>query len=223
MEFNTHPIPVFCPLDEIKERVSPELGDLNFVTRRATGFVRQLGYCGPGWQHRVQTEFLLHTGVICWDDISHVLTATAHHPAELLKRPLQIMESAWEEMDHAKRSVNSLIGLFCIDDGFAHRLVSSNDERDAPEGSLKSTFYYEGGFVTDYIVSTRLLTSASCRPLHDLCMCTEAVRVGQMIYALKQERATIYEFKTDSILYSPLKRRKKRTRWRPLPFGSSVV
>ena len=127
------------------------------------------------------TEWLLHTGQICWDDISHTLTATAHHPAELLKRPLQIMESAWQEMDHGKRSINSVIGLWCIDECFAHRLVSSNDERDAPPGSLKSTFYYEGGCVTDYIVSTRLITSASCRPLHDLCMCTEAVRVGQMI------------------------------------------
>ena len=32
LEFNVHPIPVFGPLDEIKERISPELGDLNFVT-----------------------------------------------------------------------------------------------------------------------------------------------------------------------------------------------
>ena len=32
LEYNVHPIPVFCPLDEIKERVSPELGDLNFFT-----------------------------------------------------------------------------------------------------------------------------------------------------------------------------------------------
>ena len=39
-------------------------------------------------------------------------------------------------------------------------------------------------------------------------MCTEAAKVGQMIYCLKRERATIYEFKTDSVLYRPLKRRK---------------
>ena len=29
-----------------------------------------------------------------------------------------------------------------------------------------------------------------------------------MIYCLNRERATIYEFKTDSVLYRPLKRRK---------------
>jgi hypothetical protein len=37
-------------------------------------------------------------------------------------------------------------------------------------------------------------------------MCTEAARIGAAIYALKRQRATIYEFKTDSILYRPLKR-----------------
>ncbi len=37
-------------------------------------------------------------------------------------------------------------------------------------------------------------------------MCTEAVRLGQMIYELQQSRAVIYEFKTDSVLYKPLKK-----------------
>ena len=185
LEFNVHPIPVFCPLDEVRERAANELGDLNFVTRHATSFVRQLGYTGPGWQHRVLTEWLLHAGVITWDDISHMLTATAHHPADILKRSLQIMEEAWGEMEHGKRSINSIVGLWCIDERFVHKLISSNDERDAPEGSLKSTFHYEGGCVMDYLVSTRLVSSSSCRPLHDLCMCTKAARVGQMIYCLK--------------------------------------
>ena len=40
-------------------------------------------------------------------------------------------------------------------------------------------------------------------------MSTEATRVGQMLYVLKQQRATIYELKTDSVLYRPLKRAKK--------------
>ena len=61
----------------------------------------------------------------------------------------------------------------------------------------------------DFITSTQLLSSTSWRPLHDLALCNEAVRVGQMLYCLKQQRATIYECKTDSCLYRPLKRRKK--------------
>ncbi len=70
------------------------LGDLNFVTKKYSTFVKQLGYTGPGWQHRVQTEFLLHMGQLAWGDISHTLTATAHLPAGLLTKPLRTMELA---------------------------------------------------------------------------------------------------------------------------------
>ena len=62
--------------------------------------------------------------------------------------------------------------------------------------------------MTDYITNTRLASPCSHRPLHDLAMCTEAVRVGQMIFCLTKQRATLYEFKTDSVLYRPLKRAK---------------
>jgi hypothetical protein len=41
-------------------------------------------------------------------------------------------------------------------------------------------------------------------------MCTEHVRVGQVLYELKQSRAVVYELKTDSILYKPLKRTRPR-------------
>eukprot|EP00969_Alexandrium_andersonii_P336763 14885798-Alexandrium_andersonii.AAC.1 len=38
----------------------------------------------------------------------------------------------------------------------------------------------------------------------------EAVRVGQMLYALKWQRCVIYKLKTDSVLYRPPKRAKVR-------------
>ncbi len=206
LEFNVHPLPVFCPLDDIKARVEPILGDLNFVTKKYTTLVKQLGYTGVGWQHRVQTEFLLYMRVISWEDISHTLTATAHLPAGLLTTPLRQMEEAWLGDPLAKLAVNSLIGLWAIDQASSHSLQSSNYETDAPINSLKQTFYYQGGCTYDFITSTAILSSSTCRPLHDLCMCTEAVRIGQVIYELQQSRAVIYEFKTDSVLYKPLKR-----------------
>jgi hypothetical protein len=79
---------MFCVLDQIRERTELELGDLCFVTARCKAFVQQLGYCRPGWVHRIQAEFLLHHGVITWADISHVFSATAHYPADLLAAPL---------------------------------------------------------------------------------------------------------------------------------------
>ena len=89
-------------------------------------------------------------------DISHTLTATAHHPADILTQPLRVMEAASGELPqsspasaHGKRSINSVVGLWCIDETFTHKHVSSSDDRDAPPGSLKSVFHYDGGFTND--------------------------------------------------------------------------
>jgi hypothetical protein len=41
-------------------------------------------------------------------------------------------------------------------------------------------------------------------------MCTEHVRIGQVLYELKQSRCVVYEIKTDSVLYKPLKRTRPR-------------
>jgi len=123
------------------------------------------------------------------------------------------MELAWGGVRQlAKESVNSLIGLWCLDEAWTHLLRSSTHDGDCPEGALKRTFHWseEGtsGQIFVHITSTKLVSSSSCRPLHDLCLGVEAVRVGQMIYALKNTGCTIYEFKTDSILYGPLQRKK---------------
>lgn len=212
LEFNAHPVPVFSPLDRVEPVEDCVLGDINFVDRPATNVVHQLGYT-PGWQHRVQTEFLLHMGVIGWADVRYRLTATAHFPADVFRRPLRLMEEAWAGASGpllSKLSVNSLIGLWCLDDAFSYQVTSSSHEGDAPPGPhIMRTFHYEGGNVVhDFVVKTRLANAASHRPLHDLCMGTEAVRMGQMVYALKRQRCAVLELKTDSVLYRPPKRAK---------------
>jgi len=123
------------------------------------------------------------------------------------------MEEAWCGVRQlAKESVNSLIGLWCLDEAWTHQLRSSTHDGDSPEGALKRTFHWseEGapGQIFDYITSTKLVSSSFCRPLHDLCLGVEAARVGQMIYALKHTGCTVYEFKTDSILFQPLKKKR---------------
>ena len=208
--YNVHSIPVFCPLDQIQPRSEHKLGDLNFVTKSYTNLKTRLGYTGPGWQHRCLTEWLLYSGVIGWDHVSHTFTATSNLPADLFVRPLLQMENAWPSGSiHAKRSINSLIGLWCLDEPVCYTVITSNHDGDCPQGATKRTVHFEGGVTQDFITSTKLLSSTSWRPLHDLALSTEAVRVGQMLYCLRQQRATIYECKTDSVLYKPLKRRKR--------------
>lgn len=115
LEFNTHPIPVFSPLDKIEAITECTLGDVNFVskTQRSNSACLELCYTGPGWQHRCFTEFLLHHNIINWTHVTHKLTATAHYPANTFAAPLSIMEEAWKEVypEQAKRSINSLISL----------------------------------------------------------------------------------------------------------------
>ncbi len=210
--YNVHPLPICCPLDDIQVRTKPELGDLVFATKASPRHLASgLGYTGPGWMHRVQAEWLLHTGVLTWDSLSHTLTATAHLPAGLLSEPLRVMEEAWDgDLTLAKLSVNSLIGLWAIDEQTSIKVRSSRREDDAPaQGCLTSTFHYgDGQCIYDFITRTKLLSNASCRPLHDLCMCTEAVRVGQMLFAVKMAKALPYELRTDSVIFRPQKRRK---------------
>jgi len=171
---NTHPIPLFCPLDSIVERTSFELGDLCFVIEKYTSFIAQLGYTGQGWMHRVQAEWLLHTGTIDWSCISHTLTATTHLPFNLFVAPLRKMEAAWNDRDLAKRSVNSLIGLWCIDEPKSYKARTSTHVGDCPPGASKRIFHWNDGGVSgviyDFVTTTKLIGCTSCRPLHDLCM-----------------------------------------------------
>jgi hypothetical protein len=58
------------------------------------------------------------------------------------------------------------------------------------------------------VTSERHLSNASTRPLHDLPLCGEGVRVGQLLYVLRQSKALPYELKIDGCLFRPQKRRK---------------
>ena len=73
---------------------------------------------------------------------------------------------------------------------------SSGHEQDCPKDALTSTFHYKTGLIHDFVLKQKLDSGGvSNRYLHDLCMCSEHVRVGSMLYALKQSRCVIYELK----------------------------
>jgi hypothetical protein len=118
------------------------------------------------------------------------------------------MEAAWEGSPLDKLSVNSLIGLLSVDEARSYKLRLSRHDSDAPAGAVKQVFHYGPAgehTIFDFITADTLV---STRPLHDLALCSEAVRIGQMLYVLQQSRAVAYECKTDSCLFRPQKRRK---------------
>ena len=86
------------------------------------------------------------------------------------------MEKAWGPRDDlAKRSINALVGLWGIAECYSYKLFSSSYKEDAPRDTWAiQTFAYPGGMVHDFILRTRLACATSHRPLHDLCLCTEA-------------------------------------------------
>ena len=122
------------------------------------------------------------------------------------------MEEAWKAVGHgdlAKRSVNSLIGPWCLDENFSYRCFSSTREDDCPPGALKNAFHYGSGTIYDFVIKEQVSNGGvSSRPLHDLAMGQEHVRLGTALYALKRLRALVYEIKTDSVMYRLAKRAK---------------
>ena len=139
-------------------------------------------------------------GVLTWADLPFKLTATGRLPADLFRAPLARMEAAWGESGLAKQSCNSMLGLWMLDETFSYKLSTSEHPGDVPPNALKRLTQVGDTVVTDLISKTKLVSTTSMRPIHDLAMSTESVRCGQMIYTLERQRCTIYEFKTDSVI-----------------------
>ena len=93
------PLPVFCPLDNIRPAEEGKLADLTFVRKRdrRSPLAGRLPYVGPGWYGKPATAFMLDTGLATWADFEWSLDATAHVSPDCLARALEIMERAWPE------------------------------------------------------------------------------------------------------------------------------
>ena len=112
-------------------------------------------------------------------------------------------------MTTSKLAINSMIGLWCIDQSYSYKVVSSTFQDDCPANcSFKRIFCYGDGQITDYVIKTEVSKTTSMRPIHDLTLCHEAMQVGKMLYCCKKQQAAIYELKTDSVLFRPRKRAK---------------
>jgi hypothetical protein len=182
--------PVFCALDSIVPAMPGKLADFSFVTgvrdcRKSV--LNALPYVGPMWYARPSVEFLLHHGIISWQDISHSFQATGRVDVDFAPI-LQKMEDAWDhegrERGLPKLSVNQMIGIWAINpNGEALSVVSGGPE-DGKDHWAVQEFAYEGKTVHDWIHRVALLDNSSWRPLHDIVMATEHVAVAQMRYII---------------------------------------
>ena len=114
---------IFSPLDSIEKAQPGELADFSYVfirNARQRSPLSLLPYTGKGWYHRIAVEFMLHWGICSWLDVEYSLSSTAHVSSSLLRKILDQMEVAWgtDPDNYRKLSVNSMIGLFSVDDVF---------------------------------------------------------------------------------------------------------
>ena len=124
------------------------------------------------------------------------------------------MEEAWQGSLNAKLSVNQMVGLWAKDAMESFSVKSSRAAEDGQGHYCTQTFEYSGGYITDWVFRTRLLSNASMRPIHDQIMQTEATRLAQLLYAVKAlgvpEKA-ITSVKTDCLVFGDIaKKHEKR-------------
>jgi hypothetical protein len=193
-------IPIFSPLDNI-EPITPSEGlpDLVYVEKtinpqNITELVKCLPYLGPGWYHKVSIEYCLHVRKLEWPDLKWGITASAHYPSDQLRAALDVMEEAWGEVQiqdegdkPAKRSVNTMVGFWGMQQSVQiSSILSFGNLGEALYGNevleRRDAFGVPG--LVEYRRCTRVKTSATYRPLYDLCLCTEHTRLAQAYQAL---------------------------------------
>ena len=211
---------IFTPLDEIVPAEPGTLYDLSFVQRdiKWTGdkLISMMPFQGDGWYAAIAVQYLLSRGIIGWQHITHGLNATAHLPRDILREPLQIMEEAWEgDRDMAKASINSMIGLMCIEEASLWLVKSLLiDEGTVSGWGVKTTSEFNDGndHVVDFYFQTVLdSTGRSMRPIHDVALQTESTRLAQAVEIIKSlgtPQRDICTFKTDSIGFYCRRKRK---------------
>ena len=215
---SAHEFSVFCPLDSVVPAVPGLLGDFSWVQLRDARRSRlnTLPFVGDGWYHRVAVEFGLHHGLLEWGDLKWSLTASGRLPADTFTAPLARMEAAWgDDPDGlAKQSVNMLIGLWALDETSALSVRSSREAGDGTGAWARSLFEYgEGAHVVDHIFQTKILTNATMRPIHDQIMHTEATRVAQLLYLVKQlgiPAKSVTDIKTDALILEGFAKKHRR-------------
>jgi hypothetical protein len=234
---NPFDFPVFSPLDQFEVAQPGTLYDISYIKKDVkwtpSQLIQQLPFQGSGYYSAIATQWLLHTGKIGWSHITHGINATGRLPGNALQSALTKMEESWPDTDLGrdlrKRSINSLIGILCIDEASIWTVKSVLNEGEVRymDYSVRTTneFGTHGDTVTDCYYETRLDNAyRSTRPIHDHCLHTELTRLAMAVDYIRKlgvPRQDICTFKTDSVgFYARQKRKSKCMELQELTFAS---
>ena len=206
------PLPVFCPLDNIRPAEEGRLADLRAQEGGpARGPGRAASLHRPGLVGKPATAFMLDTGLATWADFEWSLDATAHVSPDCLARALEIMERAWPEGEEhmAKLAVNALIGLWARSKDVFYSMRTSNHEVDGRGCQYQQVFFDDRGQCHyDHVYATELFSNRSMRPAHDFVMASEYVEMARIHRALREVPPRyLVALKTDCLVYQSLPRK----------------
>ena len=153
---------------------------------------------GPGWYAKPAIEFCLHTCKLTWDDLVWGITATAHMPGDQLRGAMDTMEQAWADVAvelqlppvvHAKRSFNSLVGVFGMSGAILDiNTMLSFSAANAP-GGWQITRADAGAWdvpgLLEFNRFTGTIDSGSYRSIYDYALCVEYTRIAQAWQAVQ--------------------------------------
>lgn len=201
-------LPIFTALDDIRP-VNPaeDLPDLIYIDKDATSttiheLVSALPFHGRAWYMRPAVEYLLHTKRVSWSELKWGIRASSHMPGDRLREALDVMQEAWEDVladfqalgispdrvKPAKDSVNCWVGYCGMPSkSVSLRTVLSFDAGDNHlSGALWSTqdaYGIKG--LWEFTRITRVVDSATYRPIYDWCLAVEHTRIAQAWQAMQ--------------------------------------
>ena len=96
LDKNDEPLPICCPLDQIKE-CNLTLGDYCYVDTNTAildpvRYARLLPYSGPRWYWKGSVRYMLDHGIVRWPDIKLTMTASAHIPPDFIRHIFDTIE-----------------------------------------------------------------------------------------------------------------------------------
>jgi hypothetical protein len=227
-------LPVFTPMDDIKPiDPSEPLPDLIYVNKDLqptdlTSLLESLPYHGPAWYHKVAIEFCLHTHKLTWGDLVYGITASGHIGGDEARAAVDALDAAWEGIEGIhegdrpnKRAINNMVGVFGMAPGgtrwkswmsFEDEGIRFNSVRSRE--NVHNAHSIQG--LREHMAQQLLVDPSTYRPLYDLCLCTEHVRLAQCYQVLcavyKKKLRTLPPFiavNTDGLFFK--KPREKKT------------
>ena len=205
------PLPVFCPLDNIRPAEEGHLADLTFVRKKED---RRAGGCptsaraGTGSPRRPSCSTpgspAGRTSSGPWTPPPTSRRTASPGRWRSWSGPGPRARSTWPSS-----TVNALIGLWARSKDVFYSMRTSNHEVDGRGCQYQQVFFDDRGQCHyDHVYATELFSNRSTRPAHDFVMASEYVEMARIHLALREVPPRyLVAMKTDCLVYQSLPRK----------------